>query len=42
MQQLAHVAHGNRKFKCRGCGSVRMQKAKVKKQRKRGRFGDEG
>jgi len=34
MQQLAHVAHGQRKFKCRNCGGSRMQKAKIRKDRK--------
>ena len=35
MQQLAHIAHGKRKFRCPQCGSHRMQEAKVKKDRKK-------
>jgi transcription elongation factor Elf1 len=37
MLQLAHIAHGKRKFRCPKCGSHRMQEAKVKKDRKKSR-----
>lgn len=42
MQQLAHIAHGMRKFRCPKCGGHRMQYAKTKKARKgrRGRGED--
>ena len=34
MQQLAHIAHGKRKFRCPKCGAHRMQEAKARKMRK--------
>jgi predicted RNA-binding Zn-ribbon protein involved in translation (DUF1610 family) len=35
MVELAHIAHGMRKFRCPACGAHRMQQAKVRKDRKR-------
>ena len=35
MVELAHIAHGMRKFRCPACGAHRMQQAKIRKDRKR-------
>jgi len=34
MQELPHIAHGKRKFRCPICGRHRMQQAKIRKERK--------